>query len=54
MQISSSRRLLMETLAGHMALLQESYPRKAASAVTKRARQCVMLTLKKAPRSRAA
>jgi len=54
-QISSQRRLLMETLAGHIALLQASHPKKAASVVTKRAKQCVMLSLRQSsPRSRAA
>jgi hypothetical protein len=54
LQISGSRRLLMETLAGHIALLQATYPRKAASRVTKRAKQCVMLSLKQPARSKAA
>jgi len=55
LQISTPRRLLMETLAGHIALLQASHPRKAASPVTKRARQCVIMSLKQAmPRGRAA
>jgi len=52
-QISGSRRLLMETLAGHIALLQASHPRKAKLQVTKRAKQCVMLSLKQ-PRRKAA
>ncbi|HEX8521893.1 MAG TPA: hypothetical protein VF669_06515 [Tepidisphaeraceae bacterium] len=52
-QNNHSRRLLMETLAGHMALLQASHPRKAKSAVTKKARQCVLMTLRQT-RSKAA
>jgi hypothetical protein len=54
LQISSSRRLLMETLAGHIALLQENHPRKAATTVTRRAKQCVMQTLKQVARRKAA
>ena len=46
LQLTGSRRLLMETLAGHMALLQASYPRKAKSAVAKKAKQCVMMSLR--------
>ena len=54
LRISGSRRLLMETLAGHIALLQANHPRKANSAVTRRAKQCVMLTLRQGTRSKAA
>jgi hypothetical protein len=36
----------METLAGHIALLQASYPQKARSPVAKRAKQCVMMSLR--------
>jgi hypothetical protein len=55
MQLSGPRRLLMETLAGHIALLQASHPRKARSAVAKRAKQCVMMCLKQTQsRTRAA
>lgn len=52
---SGSRRLLMETLAGHLALLQATYPRKAAAPVAKRARACVNIALREpATRARAA
>ena len=54
LQQSSSRRLLMETLAGHIALLQASHPAKAKSAVTRKAKQCVMMTLRQGIRSKAA
>ena len=37
LQISTPRRLLMETLAGHIALLQASHPRKAATQTAKKA-----------------
>ena len=53
-QMTTSRRLLMETLAGHIALLQASYPRKAASPVTKRMKHCVMLSLRQTPARRKA
>jgi len=46
LQLTGSRRLLMETLAGHIALLQASYPQKARSPVAKRAKQCVMMSLR--------
>jgi len=46
LQLTGSRRLLMETLAGHIALLQASYPQKAKSPVAKRAKQCVMMSLR--------
>jgi hypothetical protein len=45
-QITPERKMLMETLAGHMALLRESHPKKASSVVAKRARQCVMMCLR--------
>jgi hypothetical protein len=54
LQISGSRRMLMETLAGHIALLQVNHPRKAASPVTRRAKQCVMFTLRQGMRGKAA
>jgi hypothetical protein len=41
-----SRMLLMQSLLGHMALLAEKYPDKAASAVAKRARRAVKMSLK--------
>ena len=46
LQISGPRRLLMETLMGHMALLQASHPSKAKTSVARKARQCVMMSLK--------
>ena len=48
------RRLLMETLAGHIALLTATHPKKAKSVITKRARQCVMLSLRQSNSRRAA
>ena len=40
-----SRILLMESLLGHMALLAERYPKKAALPVTKRCKRAVKQTL---------
>jgi hypothetical protein len=39
-------KLLLETLAGHMALLQTTHPRKAKSAAARKAKQCVMSRLR--------
>ena len=40
-----SRNLLMQSLLGHLALLAEKHPKKAASPVAKRARRYAKLTL---------
>jgi hypothetical protein len=40
-----SRLMLMQSILGHMALLEEKYPKKAASPVTQRAKKAVRLTL---------
>jgi hypothetical protein len=40
-----SRNLLMQSVLGHLALLAEKHPKKAASAVAKRARRYARLTL---------
>jgi hypothetical protein len=40
-----SRHLLLQSLLGHLALLAEKHPRKAASPVAKRAKRYVKLTL---------
>jgi hypothetical protein len=47
-EISVGQRLLLETLAGHLALLQTAYPRKAKCATARRAKQCVMSRLRHA------
>ncbi len=44
-----SRHLLLQSIMGHMALLQEKYPKKAASPVAKRAKRYVRLSLHPAP-----
>ncbi len=53
--MTDSRRMLLETLAGHFALLKSAHPRKAASATAKRAQRYVQKNLREnAPRRRAA
>ena len=44
-----SRLMLMQSILGHMDLLAEKYPKKAASPVTLRAKKAVRLTLHPAP-----
>jgi hypothetical protein len=41
-----AEKLLLETLAGHFAWLEEAHPRKAVSPVAKRAREAVLLRLR--------
>lgn len=55
--MSTAQKLLLETLAGHFALLESNCPRKAASPKVKKAKECVIRRLKlceKAPLRRAA
>jgi hypothetical protein len=53
--MSDGRRMLLETLAGHLALLKEAHPRKAASPTARRAERAVILSLREQqPRRRAA
>jgi len=40
-----SRNLLLQSVLGHLALLAEKHPKKAASPVAKRAKRYVNLTL---------
>ena len=40
-----SRLLLMQSILGHMALLAEKHPKKAASPVAKRCKRAVKLSL---------
>ena len=40
-----SRSLLLQSILGHMALLAEQHPKKAASPVAKRAKRYVQMTL---------
>ena len=41
-----SRMLLMQSILGHMALLEEKHPKKAASPVVKKAKAAVKQSLK--------
>lgn len=47
----SQRALLVQSLLGHLALLQQKYPRKAKSPVAKAMRKCLYA---RAPRAKAA
>ena len=47
--MTTAQRLLLETLAGHMALLQTTHPRKANTLTAKRARLYVRARLRSAP-----
>ena len=41
------RKMLLQTLVGHLDLLESAHPRKAKSAVAKRTRRYVKLSLRK-------
>ena len=45
-ELTLGQKLLLETLAGHISLLEAAYPRKAKSAATRKAKQCVMSRLR--------
>jgi hypothetical protein len=49
--MTAAQRMLLETLSGHIALLQSAHPRKANSATAKRARKYVQMKLR-APQPR--
>ena len=44
--MSDGRRMLLETLAGHFALLKTAHPRKAASVTAQRAQRYVQTSLR--------
>ncbi|MEA2735285.1 MAG: hypothetical protein QOE14_1736 [Humisphaera sp.] len=52
--MTDGRRMLLETLAGHFALLKSAHPRKAASATAKKAQRYIARSLREMPRKRAA
>jgi len=53
--MTDGRRLLLETLSGHLALLKAAHPRKAATITAKRAQRAITLCLRSSqPRKRAA
>ena len=47
------RTLLLQSILGHLSLLEQKYPRKAASPVARRAERYVRLSLQP-PKARAA
>jgi hypothetical protein len=54
--MTDGRRMLLETLAGHFALLKSSHPRKAATTTARRVHRYVQSSLRSnaSPRKRAA
>jgi hypothetical protein len=44
--MTSGRKMLLETLVGHFALLEVAHPRKALTPVARKARRYAKLTLK--------
>jgi hypothetical protein len=46
MTMTTNQRLLLETLAGHFAWLKSAHPRKANSALVRRAQRAVNLSLR--------
>ena len=45
-ELTLGQKLLLETLARHIALLEMTHPRKAKCAATRRAKQCIMAKLR--------
>ena len=45
-EMTTSQKLLLQTLAGHFAWLESAHPRKAHSAAARKAKQCVMARLR--------
>jgi hypothetical protein len=55
--MTDGRRMLLESLSGHLALLKAAHPRKAATNTAKRAQRAIALSLRdgtQPPRKRAA
>ena len=52
--LSDGRRMLLETLAGHIELLKASHPRKAATATCRKVQRYISQSLRPTPRKRAA
>ena len=52
--MTDGRRMLLETLAGHFALLKSAHPRKAATATAKKAQRYIAKSLRETSRKRAA
>jgi hypothetical protein len=45
-EMTLAQKLLLETLAGHISLLESAHPRKAKSAATRKAKQCIVSRLR--------
>jgi len=52
--MTDGRRMLLETLAGHFALLKTHHPRKANTATAKKAHSYIIKSLRGGNRKRAA
>jgi hypothetical protein len=52
--MTDGRRMLLETLAGHFALLKTAHPRKAKTATAQKAHNYIVKSLKDSARKRAA
>lgn len=52
--MTDGRRMLLETLAGHLELLKANHPRKARTATARRAQRYVAKSLRASSRKRAA
>ena len=47
-----AQRLLLETISGHLALLETNFPRKANTQTVKRAKRCVTMRLRACNKTR--
>ena len=45
--MTAGRKMLLETLVGHMELLESAYPRKASSPLARKTRRYVKLSLRR-------
>jgi hypothetical protein len=52
--MTDGRRMLLETLAGHFALLKSAHPRKANTATAQKAHRYIAKSLRESSRKRAA
>jgi hypothetical protein len=50
-EMSIAQKLLLETLAGHFALLEANCPKKAQTQRAKKAKECVMRRLRQCERA---
>jgi len=45
--MSASRKMLLETLIGHLDLLESAYPRRASSQLARKTRRFVKMSLRR-------